>query len=322
MNVIRTIVLTCLGGLVPTAVVGQTIVWTDTNAGRIQRKDVNGGEVRTIVSPPLGASQIHYDPITAKLYYRSGSFQRSNLDGSDPENIPTPSVGNFTLNVDSRKLYWISRAGSGIETRSVLNRSNLNGKGVESHTYPTCCINTIEAIGDNVYFGASGVMTKGIWRADADGSNEQFLHGAPSPQDLGCDPVENKLYLATEAIYRMNTDGTGFEQIFKPPALQSLATEIVIDSRRRKVYWASGNVIQRANLDGSNVEGFVTAIDVGNPNFDVQGLTIVYTYTPIPTLSGLGLVVMGSILLGTGIFVLRKRRLTLFGGTTDEQQGR
>jgi len=149
-----------LGGLLPSASVGQTIVWTDVNAGRIQRKDVHGGEVVTIVSPPLGASQIHYDPITAKFYYLSSSFQRANLDGSDPENIPTPNVGNFTLNVDSRKLYWINPG-------NVLNRSELNGSGVESHTYPSCCLHTLEAFGDDVFFGAGGAMLKGIWRADA-----------------------------------------------------------------------------------------------------------------------------------------------------------
>ena len=153
MKVIRLIVVTCLGGLLPTASVGQTIVWTDINARRIQRKDVNGGEVGTIVQFPSSpaATQIHYDPIAAKLYYLfyapPSTFQRANLDGSEPENIPTPSWGNFTLNVESRKLYWISRDDSG--TRSVLNRSELNGSGVESHIYP-CCLLTLEALGDDL----------------------------------------------------------------------------------------------------------------------------------------------------------------------------
>jgi len=310
MNVIRTIVLTCLGGLLPTAAVGQTIVWTDNNARRIQRKEVNGADVQTIVQFPSSpsASRIHYDPIGAKLYYRLGTaFERSNLDGTDPETIPTPSVGNFTLNVELRKLYWVNSG----QSPSTVYRSALDGTGVESHTYSTCCINTLEAVGDDLFFGAGGVMLKGIWRADADGANEQFLHGAPSPQDLGFDPVENKLYVATEAIYRMNTDGTSSEQIVK---LQSLADQIVVDSRRRKVYWGRGNVIQRSNLDGSNVEDFVTVADVGNPDFTVRGLTIVYSSKPIPTVSGWGLTAMTAILLLAGLFVLR-RQFNLKGTT-------
>ena len=166
MKVIRFIVLICLGGLLPRVAVGQTIVWTDANGRRIQGKDVNGGEVETVVQfeAPQAATQIHYDPIAAKLYYLSfdylffagdppSSFQRSNLGGSEAENIPTPSLGIFTLNVELRKLYWIDPI-----SRSVLYHSELDGTGVESHTYPSCCLLTLEAVGDDLFFGAGGGM--------------------------------------------------------------------------------------------------------------------------------------------------------------------
>jgi len=310
MKLVRSIVLMSLGGLLPTATVGQTIVWTDQSARRIQRKDVNGGAVGTIVqfSSLPAATQIHYDAVTAKLYYRlSGTaFQRANLDGSNRENIPTPSLGIFTLNVESRKLYWINPG-------DTLNRSELNGAGVESHSYPSCCLFTLEAIGGEVFFGGGLTMGKGIWRADADGSNEQYVHQSGAPMDLAHDPVENKLYLATiDAIVRLNPDGTGFEEIVYLPAWQQLNSgpeQVVVDFRARKVYWAdpTAKVIQRSNLDGSNVEDFVTASDVENPNFDIRGLTIVYTSRPIPTLSGWGLMAMTALLLGAGLLVLKKR---------------
>jgi len=254
---------------------GQTIVWTDANARRIQGRDVNGGEIQTLVQidPPNVPSQVHYDPIAAKLYYylyaTPSTFQRANLDGSEPENIPTPSVGNFTLNVESRKLYWISEF-----SHNVLYRSELDGLGVESHTYPSCCVLTLEALGDDLFFGAGGGMFKGIWRADADGSNEQYLHLSGQPFDMAHDPVENKLYLATiEGIYRLNPDGTGFQKIGDTGS----APLIVVDSRARKVYWGGFGRIRRSNLDGSNMEDFVTPSDAGNPNLDIRGLTIVYS---------------------------------------------
>jgi hypothetical protein len=50
----------------------------------------------------------------------------------------------------------------------------------------------------------------------------------------------------------------------------------------------------------------LTASDVGNPNFDIAGLTIVYSSVPIPTLSGWGLMAIAAILLGAGLFVLRR----------------
>ena len=311
-KVIRLIVVICLGGLLPSVTLAQTIVWTDVDARKIQRKDVTGGEVATIVQfpSPQNASQIHYDPFAAKLYYvygPPGSFQRANLDGSDPEDIPTPSYGIFTLNVELRKLYWI------VGFNNVLNWSELDGSGVESHTYPTCCVETLEAVGDDLFFGAGGIMLKGIWRADADGSNEQYLHVTSEPLDLAYDPVENKIYVAgiTE-ISRLNADGTGIQVLFQPLS----AGQIVVDSLTRKMYWAErgARVIRRSNLDGSNVEDFVTASDVGNPNLDIRGLTIVYNSTPIPTLSVWGLMAMTAILLGAGLIVLRKQ-LNLKGAT-------
>ena len=225
------------------------------------------------------------------------------MDGSDPENIPTPSAGFFTINIESRKLYWI------VGYNDVLNRSELNGSGVESHTYPTCCLFTLEAVGDDLFFGAGLAMNKGIWRADADGSNEQFLHVTSAPIDLAYDPVENKIYVAgASEISRMNADGTGVQVLLQPFSAQ----QIVVDSRTRKMYWANRDPkavhrIQRSNLDGSNVEDFVTASDVGNPNFDIGGLTIVYNSTPIPTLSGWGFLATAVLILGAGLFVLRKQ---------------
>jgi hypothetical protein len=110
----------------------------------------------------------------------------------------------------------------------------------------------------------------------------------------------------------MNPDGTGFQQVVSLRAWdfdESSPTQVVVDSRARKVYWAdrTARVIQRSNLDGSNVEDFVTATDVGNPNFDLRGLTIVYSSRPIPTLSGWGLMALTVLLLGAGLLVLRNR---------------
>ncbi len=226
------------------------------------------------------------------------------MDGSDAENISTPSVGLFTLNVDSRKLYWITSSGS----PKTLNYSELDGSGHASHTYPACCVLTVEAFGDDVFFGAGGLLKKGIWRADPDGSNEQFLRSMGQPEDLAYDPVENKLYIARGiAISRMNLDGTGFEDLVVPPPDFS-PERIVVDSWGRKVYWADSvaKVIRRSYLDGSNVEDFVTASDVGNPDFNIQGLTIVPP-APIPALSGWALLAMAGMLLGIGLLVLRNR---------------
>ncbi len=278
MRLIRTIGLIYLLGLVPAESFAQSIVWTDSNGRRIQRKDANGGEITTIVQFPSSPSTIHYDPTSTKLYYRLHGiapvfFQRVHLDGSNIENLPTPSGGNFTLNIDSRKFYWVS-PGNGV------NRSELDGSGVVSHAYAACCVLTIEAFGNDLFFGAGLTLEKGIWRTEADGSNEQFLRETGQPTDLAHDPVENKLYVAAiNGIFRMNPDASAFEMVIERPfGVLGVPTQVAVDSDGRKLYWAAGDIeiIRRSNLDGSDVEDFVTAADTGNPNFNIGGLTIAY----------------------------------------------
>ena len=311
-KVIRLIVVTCLGGLLPSASLAQTIVWTDANAWKIQRKDVTGGPVSTIVQFPssLSAYQIHYDPIAAKLYYllsNGSAFQRVNLDGSNPENIPIPPNTGlfFTLNVESRKIYWGKFSAS-------LYRSDLNGAEVELHVYPICCLSPLLAFGDELFLAGSRGVAKGIWRADANGSNEQLLHESGMPTGAAYDPVESKIYVAaSNKIYRLNRDGTGYQVVVFLLDWQQGAggpEYVVVDSRTRKLYWTDilEDGIQRSNLDGSNVEIFITPSDAGNPNLDIRGLTIVDSPS-IPALSDCALMTAGILILCAGLVILKKR---------------
>lgn len=296
----------------------QIIVWTDINSRRIQRKEAGGGSVSTVVQFPPGQSAqgIHYEPLLRKLYYVSFSdsgsvFWRINLDGSGTEVIGTPSASpTFQFNVESRKLHWITP-----DSFTTINRSELDGTETESHTYPSCCIFSVYPLGEDLYFGAGMSMTKGIWRANADGSGEHFLRSTGPAFDLAYDPVDKKLYIATtEQIDRMNLDGTGFEVIVHLPAWQQLLSgpsDIEVDYLGRKLYWTDhmARIIQRANLDGSNVEDFLTATDVGNPSLDLRGLTIVQSPS-IPAVSNSGMV--GSfviILLAGSYFAVRRDRV-------------
>jgi hypothetical protein len=168
---------------------------------------------------------------------------------------------------------------------------------------------TLEAFGDKLFFGETGFL-KGIWRADADGSNEQFLHTTQVPLDMAFDPVESKLYVgALDEIVRINSDGSDFQVVRSQ--LQSDAEQVEVDYQGRKLYWVEnwGNVIRRSNLDGSNVETFLTASEAGNPDLDIYGLTIVYESEPIPSLSGWGLMGMAVLVVSAALVVITRRRL-------------
>lgn len=64
-----------------------------------------------------------------------------------------------------------------------------------------------------------------------------------------------------DKIRRANLDGSAIEDILTeiPPA-----TDIALDLRNRKMYWAENFTakIQRSNLDGSNIENIVTGYDL------------------------------------------------------------
>ncbi len=303
-NTLRILALVWFGGLLPLSGVAQTIVWTDINGRRIQSKSVNGGPVETVVQfqAPQNAGEIHYDPIEKKFYYRSSSFWRINLDGSNPEPISTPSSGRFALGLESRRLYWM------VEFAGVLHYSALDGTESGSHAYPSCCVISPEVFRSDVFFGAGGTMQKGVWRAEEDGSNELFLTVTPQPFDLAYDSQEEKIYVATaDNILRLSADGSDVvAQVIQQ--LDAPADHVEVDVQSRKVYWASrqSKVIRRCNLDGTNVEDFVTALDVGNPNFEIRGLTIVGP-PRVPALSTWGFVVSITFILTAGTIVQKMR---------------
>ncbi len=302
----RLIALLCIGGLLPSLVHAQTIVWTDSSARTIQRRAVSGGPVSTITtfSVTQVAQHIHYDFVERKLYYLFDNgpesvFQRCDLDGSNPEDIPTPSLGNPALNIAHRKLYW-SNSG-------VIYRSELNGSGVQSYSFGANGVFAMEPVGDVLFLATGGGLPKALWRADADGSNAQFLHNTGAPFDLAYDPIEDKLYAGVlNEVVRINADGTNY-QVVVPPATDDVE-HVEVDVRGRKLYWVktSSKVIRRSNLDGANAEDFVTAADVGNPNFTPEGLTIVDS-PPIPAVSDWGMVVTVLLILGFGVVILKKR---------------
>ncbi len=319
-SLIRLIALTSLGGPLSSLAVAQTIVWMDGDSRKIQKKDVGGGAVQTIVQfvPPQNASQINYDPIARKLYYRSGGtptdFQRMSIDGSNIEDIAIPTGGTFAINIESRTFYWVVGAED-----DVLNYSDLNGAEVQTHTYPTCCFAPLLAVGEDLYIWGSLAADKGLYRADADGSNEQLLYEGTVPTSAAYDPVENRVYVAAEIlIFRINTDGTGYQEIVQTP-IGPPNMIVAIDSSSRKLYWTDSvrRVIQRSNLDGSNIETFLTASEAGNLQLDLRGLTVVLPPS-IPASSAWSMIVFGIVILLSGI-VLSKNLAVRCDGIKEDR---
>ena len=80
------------------------------------------------------------------------------------------------------------------------------------------------------------------------------------PTGLAVDTVNKKLYIANGSgkIQRFNFDGTGFDSnlITGLDAPRGIA----VDAAGGKIYWTARGKIQRANLNGSNVQNVVTGL--------------------------------------------------------------
>ena len=107
--------------------------WTDSSVGSIQRADLDGSNVQTLV--PTGSGLIFprglaLDVEGGKMYWTNssiGSIQRANLDGTHRETlISTDNPTGLALDITAAKMYWtVGRTGS-------IQRANLNGSDFET----------------------------------------------------------------------------------------------------------------------------------------------------------------------------------------------
>ena len=216
----------------PIAIDQQTVrmYWADIITQKIMRANLDGSEVRHLVTGLEQPEGVAIDSSAGKLYWTAsaaGKIQRSNLDGSGVEDVITglDRPSSIALDPAGGKMYW----------------------GTEG-TIPE-----IEA----PYIG-------NIQRANLDGSHaEDLITGVKGLGSIALDLSAGKMYwanLGADKIQRANLDGS---------QVQDLVTEveglgsIALDLSTGRVYWAEfrAGKIQRANLDGSQVQDIVAGLD-------------------------------------------------------------
>ena len=199
-----------------------------------------------------------------KLYWTdSGTdkIQRSNLDGSDVEDLVTTGLDRpsaIALDVSGGKLYWMDGG------TDKIQRSNLDGSGVEDLVTTGLVVPNglaLDMSGGKLYWTDGG--TAKIQRSNLDGSGVEDLvtTGLVVPNGLALDMSGGKLYwtdASTAKIQRSNLDGSGVEDLVTTGL--DWPSAIALDVSGGKLYWMDGGTdkIQRSNLDGSGVEDLVT----------------------------------------------------------------
>ena len=201
----------------------------------------------------------------------NGEIRRANLDGSNIETLLTGlgELSGLALDVSGGKMYVIE--GDRDEDHKI-RCANLDGSNIETLLTGAWWGLALDVSGGKMY-GIEGNFEEGykIRCANLDGSNETLIEALPlnstPPDNLALDAAGGKMYWPTlrgGAILRANLDGSNIEAL---PMDLLAPRSLALDVSGGKMYWVDdgvladdgeddvlGNMILRANLDGSNIE--------------------------------------------------------------------
>ena len=104
--------------------------WTDTGAGKIQRANLDGSNIEDLITILDAPHQISLDFNSGKIYWTdwdAGKIQRANFDGSHIEDlvIGLSNPAGIALDSPNDMMYWVERGGG------KIRRANLDGTNVE-----------------------------------------------------------------------------------------------------------------------------------------------------------------------------------------------
>jgi hypothetical protein len=209
-------------------------------------------------SSAANAGKIYWSEIT----YTTAALQRSNLDGSNIQDVSDGPTNGIAIDPVARHLYWGSTAsGAGPSLRRAnLDGSNMVilhdldfGPGPLALDPETGWIFTGANIGDGC---------DGIWRfrANGVGDGERVVSNS-CPGGLAVETETGKLYWTERSfpgrIRRAHLDGSFVQTLID---LEATPWGLALDPTRGKIYWTeeySPNVVLRADMDGQNIEVLV-----------------------------------------------------------------
>ena len=253
------------------------IYWTDNGTDKIQHVNLDGSNVEDLVTRGLTfPSGVALDVVGGKMYWTdfgTDKIQQANLDGSNVQDLVTRGLDNphgIALDVVGGKMYWTDYGTDKIQ-RANLDGSNIEDLVTRGLTSPSGI--ALDVVGGKMYW--TDVATEKIQRANLNGSNVEDLvtQGLRSPFGITLDVVGGKMYwtdVATEKIQRANLNGSNVEDL----VTQGLNApwNPVLDIAGGKMYWThtewnptteefTNGKIQRANLNGSNVEDVIIGLN-------------------------------------------------------------
>lgn len=180
---------------------GQRLYWSDFGNGSFFSANLDGTDV-TALLPGESAQSLAYDD--GYLFWHNGTDVKRYLLGTGPVQTLVTGCPGGQINVDAanNQLYWGDCSGT-------LSRMNYNS------TNQQVLIFEIEvkglALTNQLYFSRFG-FPDSLYRANLDGSAQQFLLESIDIKELAIDAGNNRIFWASPydgQVYRANLDGSG-----------------------------------------------------------------------------------------------------------------
>ncbi len=239
----------------------------------VHRANVDGSEHEVVLEPPTQQFfGIDLDQSKGQIYWASANrwqagerreILRANLDGTAVESIIATGIGRPTgIAVDERgeKIYWV-------ESHRKILRANLDGSNPEDLD-----IDGIGVVPDIEVDVESGKLywidrIHGLHRGNLNGTNVEVLIGnLDSIYGIGVVPFGETVYWTEvegphDTIRVVNLNNGNLETLIKRER-SGWWHDLDLDNTNQKIYWVNQRkgLIQRANLDGSEVEMVVSGL--------------------------------------------------------------
>jgi low density lipoprotein receptor-related protein 5/6 len=164
------------------------------------------------------------------------------------------------------KIYWSETGLPGIR------RANLDGTGIESvvQTSSRASGIALDIAAGKMYWTDATAETGQIHRADLDGGHAETIvpKGPISPAAIAVDLLHNRLYW-TDLEGNLDRKGKIVRATLNGSNVQTIIQEIdeangiAIDPLDGRIYWPelATHRIQRANLDGTDVQDVITGLN-------------------------------------------------------------
>ncbi|GAG02470.1 unnamed protein product, partial [marine sediment metagenome] len=248
----------------------EMMYWTDNDAGRIQRANLDGSSIENIIIGLWQPRGIAIDIADGKMYWCEvgnsphlvGMVRRANLDGTDIETLVSGLhvPQDIALDVDEYRMYWIDNGGG----TDRIYRANMDGSDIEVVLFGADARGiALDLENGKIYWTCitnrhGGVGHRSIRCSNLDGTGEEtVVDGLGTPDGIALDLEYGKMYWtdqSTDKVQRANLDGTDVEDLVVTGLGRPYG--IALDLANSKMYWVDWGTdkIQRANLDGTDIE--------------------------------------------------------------------